>query len=258
MLYPVVLFVHSWLRWLVLGLGAAVVIRAQRAKSAARAWTAADDRLGRVLVLVVDTQLALGILMYLWLSPTTHAAFQDVGVAMKSSVTRFFLIEHPFAMLLGAIGVHVARVLARRRPTDPDKHRFTAVGMGLALLCFLVGVPWHFLPYARPYARFSAPGAEVSAPEKTSDETRALFQSRCAPCHGPEGRGDGSTAANLVPRPRNFHDEAWQRATSDEQIERIIRQGGLAVGKSILMPPNPDLSADQARALRIYIRDLGR
>ena len=73
-----------------------------------------------------------------------------------------------------------------------------------------------------------APGAEVSslangvrgdvirlyeltvAPRQAPDLRQAatLYQSRCAACHGVQGRGDGPAAKGMDPRPSNFHDEA--------------------------------------------------
>ncbi len=68
-----------------------------------------------------------------------------------------------------------------------------------------------------------------------------LFTERCAPCHGPNGAGDGPAAKALDPRPRNFHDSSWQSSVTDEHITKIIRYGGPSVGKSPAMPANPDL-----------------
>jgi mono/diheme cytochrome c family protein len=69
-----------------------------------------------------------------------------------------------------------------------------------------------------------------------------IFAQRCTPCHGGEGRGDGSASAALKPKPRNFHDAEWQTSVTDAHIERIIKEGGAAVGKSPVMPGNPDLT----------------
>jgi mono/diheme cytochrome c family protein len=72
-------------------------------------------------------------------------------------------------------------------------------------------------------------------------EAAEIFASRCAVCHGLDGKGDGPGGAALVPKPRNYHDKAWQAATTDEEIEKAIVYGGTAVGKSPQMAPNPDL-----------------
>jgi cytochrome c553 len=68
-----------------------------------------------------------------------------------------------------------------------------------------------------------------------------LFVSRCAPCHGTSGKGDGPGAAALNPKPRNYTDSAWQASVKDEDIKKTILYGGAAVGKSPNMPGNPDL-----------------
>jgi mono/diheme cytochrome c family protein len=72
-------------------------------------------------------------------------------------------------------------------------------------------------------------------------DTEELFKTRCAPCHGESGKGDGPGAAALNPKPRNYTDVAWQGKVTDEDIKKTILYGGAAVGKSAAMPANPDL-----------------
>jgi len=67
-------------------------------------------------------------------------------------------------------------------------------------------------------------------------------------CHGESGKGDGAAAAALNPKPRDYTDAAWQKATTDAQIKDAIARGGAAVGKSPLMPAQPDL-ADKPEVL---------
>lgn len=91
-------------------------------------------------------------------------------------------------------------------------------------------------------------------------EARALYTKRCATCHGREGLGDGPASGMLNPRPRSFADAGWQTSVTDAAIEKIILEGGVAVGKSPLMPPNPDLADQKAvvAELRALVRKLGR
>jgi len=72
-------------------------------------------------------------------------------------------------------------------------------------------------------------------------EARALFDSLCFTCHGLHGHGDGPGAAAMNPKPRSFADAAWQDSVTDEQITKTIVFGGAAVGKSPMMPPQPQL-----------------
>lgn len=68
-----------------------------------------------------------------------------------------------------------------------------------------------------------------------------MFKTVCAVCHGETGMGNGPGAANLDPKPRNYTDKAWQASVTDEQIKKTILMGGAAVGKSPIMPAQPQL-----------------
>ncbi len=75
-----------------------------------------------------------------------------------------------------------------------------------------------------------------------SSGAKALFEARCSPCHGTSGKGDGPAAAALDPRPRDYTNKSWQASVTDEELKKVIVNGGAAVGKSAAMPPNPDLA----------------
>lgn len=84
---------------------------------------------------------------------------------------------------------------------------------------------------------------------------KEIFAQRCVPCHGASGAGDGPASASLDPKPRRFTDPAWQDQVTDEYIEKIVKMGGAAVGKSAAMPGNPDLSDPTVVAgLRTVVR----
>ncbi len=52
---------------------------------------------------------------------------------------------------------------------------------------------------------------------------RALFQTHCVVCHGPQGRGDGAAAAGLNPRPADLVQSA--RMLSDGVVAGVITDG---------------------------------
>jgi mono/diheme cytochrome c family protein len=72
-------------------------------------------------------------------------------------------------------------------------------------------------------------------------EAEQLFIQTCARCHGFDGSGRGEVAEMLEVKPRDYTDAKWQATITDDEIKRIIIEGGAAVGKSKLMPPNPTL-----------------
>ena len=142
MLYAPLLVIHSWLRWAVLGVGAAALVRGGRKSPLALAW------LG-----LLDLQLVIGIALYGWLSPMTSAAFADFRGAMKDSVLRFWAVEHAFAMLLAVIVAHVGRVLSKRADDDARAARIMQITIALSLLCIVAGMPWSVTKYGRPLFR---------------------------------------------------------------------------------------------------------
>ena len=90
-------------------------------------------------------------------------------------------------------------------------------------------------------------GAELERAAQT------LWHTRCANCHGVDGRGDGPTGRNLRARPRDFHDAAWQAGVDDAHLRRVIVEGGAAHGLSADMAANADLD-DRPRTVEALVR----
>ena len=76
-------------------------------------------------------------------------------------------------------------------------------------------------------------------------QAQAMFNTVCVMCHGPDGTGNGPAASSLNPKPRNYTDATWQASVTDDQIKEIILKGGAGVGKSPMMPGNPQLQDHQ-------------
>ncbi len=253
MLYPIVLFLHSWLRWLVLGAALFVVVHMARARARKAPWTPRDRNLYARFVGLVDLQFTLGLVLYLWLSPIVRGAFADMGVTMKSAPLRFFAIEHILAMFLAVAFAHIAQVRARRARDDAHRQRLALRGSLAFLITALIGLPWPGLKAARPLVRLSV---FEPRPDDESAKVPELYIRRCAPCHGAAGHGDGLAATAMEPRPRDFADRSFQAALSDAEIAQVIRSGGLARGLSASMPAHPDLTEDQVTELVRVVRSM--
>ncbi len=87
---------------------------------------------------------------------------------------------------------------------------------------------------------------------------KGIYTSRCAPCHGLDGKGDGNAAALLSPRPRDFTDGKYKfRSTesgsipTDEDLVKTISEGlhGTA------MPDwRPFINGDSLKAVVEFIK----
>lgn len=88
---------------------------------------------------------------------------------------------------------------------------------------------------------------------------KAKFDQICAACHGATGKGDGAAAAALNPKPRNFQDVAYMSKRSDDQLRKVIQEGGAANGMSAVMPSWKAVLNEQDITNVIgYIRQLGK
>lgn len=101
-------------------------------------------------------------------------------------------------------------------------------------------------------------GAAISADVRSQADD--IFSTRCAACHGDQGRGNGPAAANLKAKPIDFHSRKWQKSVTNDSIAHAIIYGGKSVGLSGEMAANPDLEDEPAvvAALIARIRGYGK
>jgi predicted membrane channel-forming protein YqfA (hemolysin III family) len=152
-MYTPLLFLHSWVRWVVLALGLVAVARAATGVRTRRPHTPLDESSARQFTIAMDVQFLLGLLLYVWASPFTTEAFADFGAAMRNPQLRFFVVEHVFGMVVALAFAHVGRARLKRAADSPSRHRTALIFFGLSLLSMLVSIPWPGMPAGRPLLR---------------------------------------------------------------------------------------------------------
>ena len=141
-MYPIVLTLHSWVRWIVAIAAIAAVARAFYGWAGKKDWAKLDDQLGLLFSTSLDVQLLLGLILYIFLSPLTQAAFKNFSAAMSDSTLRFFTVEHLLTMIVAVVLGHVGRALSKKAAESVAKHRLAAILYGLATLAILFAIPW--------------------------------------------------------------------------------------------------------------------
>jgi hypothetical protein len=153
MLYALTIFLHSWLRWIVLAAGVVLLVRTAEGTARKRAWRPLDQRAGAAFLSALDLQVLVGLLLYFVVSPLTPKSFADLRAFMPVAPLRFFAVEHGTGMLIAMVAAHVGWVRGKRAPTDGARHRRVLVGVAVALLAILASIPWPWLSYGRDLVR---------------------------------------------------------------------------------------------------------
>ncbi len=147
--YGLVLAAHSILRWLIVAAGIVAAARAWSGRLGRRSWTPTDSLAARVFVIGMDIQLVVGVVLYGVFSPAVASAMSNTAVAMQNRGLRFWMLEHPLAMIVALALAHVGWLKAKRT-AGLGAHRHAALYFTLAVLILLAAMPWPFFSYGRP------------------------------------------------------------------------------------------------------------
>lgn len=130
---------HSGLRYLVLILLLAAIIRAFSAMFSGKTWGGFDKTLGRFLVLTTHVQVLIGLALYVVRERyVIHGSFSDM---MSSAPLRFIVIEHPLAMILAAVLITVGNSKAKKATSNGAKHRVAGILYLIGLVLILSRIP---------------------------------------------------------------------------------------------------------------------
>jgi len=152
-MYEVLLNLHSWLRWFVLGLAIIVIYQNYNGWKSGKVYTHQDKKLNTYLMILLHSQLVIGLLLYFGVSPIMKDILSDFGASMKNSSLRFWSIEHLFGMVLAIIIAQIGASKAKKQATDAQKYKTGFVYFSIALFLILLMIPWGFWNEARPYFR---------------------------------------------------------------------------------------------------------
>lgn len=101
----------------------------------------------------------------------------------------------------------------------------------------------------------SAALATAASAEEPNPHAVKLYNTYCVQCHGINRDGNGINSPGMAVKPRDHTDTKAMGDTPDDVLFKAIKGGGLAVGKSVLMPRWEDvISDDEIKQLVAYLR----
>ena len=81
------------------------------------------------------------------------------------------------------------------------------------------------------------------------------YDTYCVQCHGMERNGQGVNSASMSVQPRDHTDAKGMADIPDQELFDAIKEGGLAVNKSVLMPVWGNvLSEEEIQEMVAYLR----
>ena len=83
------------------------------------------------------------------------------------------------------------------------------------------------------YANLTNP---LAGDAEATNAGKIIFETSCAACHGPEGRGDGAAAAALNPKPANLADATMMGEINDAYLFWRVSEGGVMAPFNSAMP----------------------
>lgn len=137
MLYMILKHAHSGFRWLVLLFLVVAIVNALRNWNGTRPASDTERKMNLFALIFTHLQLIGGLVLYFISSKVVFS-----GESMKIAMNRFFLVEHPFMMLIGIVLITIGYSRAKRadNPSSAARRIFWFYLIGLVLI--LAGIPW--------------------------------------------------------------------------------------------------------------------
>lgn len=88
----------------------------------------------------------------------------------------------------------------------------------------------------------------LAVPALAAEDGKALYESKCAMCHGKDG-----VAGKMAAGSKNFNDAAWKKSESADGITKIIKEG-----KGKMKGMGEKLNADQMKAIADHVMTLAK
>ncbi|HYE56104.1 MAG TPA: hypothetical protein VD996_14745 [Chitinophagaceae bacterium] len=150
---------HNFLRWVILLLLLAAIIKSVAGMAGNKPFTNGDKKLSTFLMISAHVMFLVGLYQVLAgrYGIFTSVRPDDIPL-MQDKFYRFFWVEHPLAMFIAIALITVGRKQTKKNISDGVKHKKVFWFYFIALILILAAVPW---PFREVIARPLFPGMPV-------------------------------------------------------------------------------------------------
>ena len=139
------LHLHNLLRWVILILLLASILKSYSGWQQKKLFTAGDKKIWLFTLIAAHITLLVGL--YQWLFGRYGLISKGLPEGtniMKDKFYRFFLIEHPTGMIISIVLITLGYGMAKKQVSDETKFKKAFWYFVIALLVILITVPWPF------------------------------------------------------------------------------------------------------------------
>lgn len=141
----VLLALHNILRWVILVLLVASIVKAYGGWKQKKTFVPADKKIWLFLLISAHLTLLIGLYQWLFGRFGVFTTSLPAGTSvMKDKFFRFFWVEHPFGMILSIILITLGYGMAKKPVSDDIKFKKAFWYFTIALIVILATVPWPF------------------------------------------------------------------------------------------------------------------
>lgn len=135
-MYTGLLHTHSLLRYFILIALVVVILKAVIGLVNKQPYGKWDNKLGLYLFIFTHMQLLVGLILYF------DSPFVKFGSdTMSDKTTRYWTVEHIFAMLIVVVIITLARTTSKRMSNDEAKHKRMAI-FNFVAFAVIVAMIW--------------------------------------------------------------------------------------------------------------------
>ena len=135
-MYTGLLHTHSLLRYFILIALVVVIVKAVIGMVNKQPYGKWDNKLGLYLFIFTHMQLLVGLILYF------DSPFVKFGSdTMSDKTTRYWTVEHIFAMLIAVVLITLARTTSKRMSSDEAKHKRMAI-FNFVAFAVIVAMIW--------------------------------------------------------------------------------------------------------------------
>ncbi len=134
---------HSGWRYVVLVLIILAIINAFSGWFGKNNYTPGNRKLNLFTLIAFHIQILIGLVLY-FVSPKVR--FDDMAMAMKDSISRYWTVEHILMMIIAAVLVTIGHSKSKKISESYKKHKTIAIFYTLAAIIVIVAVQMSGIP----------------------------------------------------------------------------------------------------------------